>query len=207
MWFSSITAPSAPARDRSSRPTSAGSWSLSASPSSSFGRQSDRITCAVPRDGAGAQNWAPQPDNIVGATSTPPRGSTSSPSRSTSSPATRSLTTDHEYSALEKTWTYVARRTGRASSRSSEFRCRWSREAAFTDAILAEHSRSRPACCSSATSHRRRRSCFRSRRSMAAGPGARHLHGHRWRPHTRSHPSQPRCNLAPISTPATATNG
>ena len=43
---------------------------------------------------------------------TPPAASTSSSSRCPLQPGDEILTTDHEYNALEKTWAFVARRTG-----------------------------------------------------------------------------------------------
>ncbi len=51
-------------------------------------------------------------------------------------PGDEILTTDHEYAALEKTWNYVARRTG-ARIVTVSLPLPLSEEAAFTDAILA----------------------------------------------------------------------
>ncbi len=51
-------------------------------------------------------------------------------------PGDEILTTDHEYSALEKTWTYVARRTG-ARIVTVKVPLPLTSEAAFTDTVLA----------------------------------------------------------------------
>src|SRR5688500_2931882 len=51
-------------------------------------------------------------------------------------PGDEILTTDHEYSALEKTWTYVARRTG-ARIVTAKVPMPLVSEEAFTDTILA----------------------------------------------------------------------
>lgn len=75
------------------------------------------------------------PDNIVGQTNATAALNVVAQSLDLT-PGDQILTTDHEYSALEKTWAYVARHTG-AEVVTVEIPLPLDSEAAFTEAILA----------------------------------------------------------------------
>ena len=176
---------------------------LERQPVAFLGRGPDRIACAF-RALRWRQNSAQSADNIVGLVNAT-EGLNIVAQSLDLQPGDEIVTTDHEYSALEKTWAYMARRTG-ARVVVVKVPMPLVSEAEFTDAIVERihgaYSRAVPQPHHVADGTHLSRSSDRSarRRREASGP----LSTARTRPATSLSTSMPWMS---ISTPATVTSG